>query len=218
MMLPMHSTLLLIVSLVAVAGPLRAAEPTAEQLAHEVIAQAGGEAQLLRIFRFREQVLITDQPQLPPAAGAPGNRTSIVEAGGGWWVGNKPRPPETAHVLVWGWSLRVLLDPDSRLERLADTVMGDIAVFGLRVTGSTKEPLDLWFDAATKRLVAIDYIDSRNFFSDWKTTADGRPYPAHVAGYRFADAQARTTKPQQWYQTDLLELTPLAELPAGLEL
>jgi hypothetical protein len=38
-----------------------------------------------------------------------------------------------------------------------------------------------------------------------------------VTGYRFADAAAGTLQAKQWYQTDILELKPLSELPAELK-
>ena len=104
-----------------------------------------------------------------------------------------------------------------KVEPLPEAKIGDVAVVGLRVSQSLAEPLDLWFDADKKQLVAIDYTDTRHLFSQWKTTAEGHKYPSHVAGYRFADPAARKTQDKQWYQTDILELTPLAELPAGLE-
>ena len=92
-----------------------------------------------------------------------------------------------------------------------------MAVVGLRVTESIAEPVDLWFDAEKKQLVAIDYTDTRHFFSEWKTTDAGHRYPSHVTGHRFADLAAKTTKDKQWYQTDILSLTPLDALPADLK-
>jgi hypothetical protein len=212
----LHSLLRIgLIAVVLIASQTFAAEPT-EALAEAVVAQAGGADKLLDIFRMREQIHVSKDPTPPPAADAPGNRTSIVDVGGDWWIGKKKRDQETAHVLCRAWSLRLLLEPASRLERLADVRFGDQAVVGLRVTGSVQQPLDLWFDAATNQLVAVDYLDSRHLFSDWRTTADGRPYPAHVTGRRFADAAAKTLRDQQWYQTDLLEVTPLSELPTEL--
>ena len=41
--------------------------------------------------------------------------------------------------------------------------------------------------------------------------------PPSVSGYRFADAAAKTIREKQWYQTDLLEVIPLKELPPGFE-
>ena len=90
-------------------------------------------------------------------------------------------------------------------------------VFGLRVTESITEPIDLFFDKETKRLTAIDYTDTRHVFSDWKKSAEGHHYPAHVAGFRFTDKASGTTQESQWYQTDILELTPLTELPSELK-
>ena len=95
--------------------------------------------------------------------------------------------------------------------------MADIPAFGLRVTESIKEPIDLFFDKESKRLVAIDYTDTRHLFSEWKKTIEGHQYPSHVVGFRFADRAAGNLQDKQWYQTDILELTPLMELPAELK-
>jgi hypothetical protein len=75
----------------------------------------------------------------------------------------------------------------------------------------------LFFDKESKRLTAIDYTDTRHVFSDWKETKEGYRYPAHVAGFRFADRKLRTVQEKQWYQTDILELVPLKELPSELK-
>ena len=90
-------------------------------------------------------------------------------------------------VLCWGWSLRILLDDKSKIEAIPDIVVGKQPAFGLRVTGSVKEPIDLFFDMESNRLTAIDYTDTRHVFSDWKKTNEGHRYPTHVAGFRFAD-------------------------------
>ncbi|TXT20047.1 MAG: hypothetical protein FD138_4287 [Planctomycetota bacterium] len=119
-------------------------------------------------------------------------------------------------VLCWAWSLRILLDPKSKVAKLDEVQVGDRPAFGLRVTEAVKEPIDLYFDKETQRLVAIDYTDTRHVFSEWKKTDAGHSYPSHVTGFRFADKTAKTLNEKQWYQTDILELTPLADVPAEL--
>ena len=88
---------------------------------------------------------------------------------------------------------------------------------GVQVTESIAEPITLHFDVQTKQLVAIDYTDTRHLFSEWKTTPEGQKYASHVAGFRFTGSDHSSVSDKQWYQTDILELTPLAELPAGLK-
>lgn len=182
----------------------------------QVVAAAGGEDKLLQIFRFRERVLITATPAAPVTENEKGNRTSVIELPSNWWLGKNKRAPETAHILTWAWSLRILTDPKSRVENIADTTIAGQSVIGLRVTESIKDPLELFFDSATQRLVCIDYLDSRHTFSEWKQTADGFHYPAHVVGHKFTNRMTKTLSDKQWYQTDILELTPLKELPAEL--
>ncbi|MBM4003973.1 MAG: hypothetical protein FJ295_11930 [Planctomycetes bacterium] len=197
--------------------PATAAESDAQERASKVIEAAGGESQLLDLFRFRERVLITDTPAPPVVKDEKENRTSVVRVGGDWWVGSDKRDKDKVRVLCWAWSLRILRDSKSILQTIPDIKVADQPAFGLRVTGSVKDPIDLYFDHETKRLAAIDYDDTRHIFSDWKKSEDGRHYPSHVAGFRFENRAAGTLKSRQWYQTDILELTLLKELPSELK-
>ena len=191
-------------------------EAATKKLVEQVVTTAGGEEKLLKLFRFRERVLITDTPAAPVAVDTKENRTSVVQVSGNWWVGNNKRDKDKVRVLCWAWSLRILLDPKSKITEIAETTIADKPAFGLRVSEAIKEPIDLWFDNESKRLIAIDYTDTRHLFSEWKKTTAGHEYPSHVAGYRFANRADGTLNKKQWYQTDILELTPLAELPAEL--
>lgn len=170
----------------------------------------------MKLFRFSERVLIT-ATVTPLQPDDKSNRTSVVEVGNRWWVGTAPRDKDKVRVLCWAWSLRILLDPKSKVGRLDDAMIGDKPAFALRVTEAVKEPIDLYFDKKDQRLLAIEYTDTQHVFSEWKKTAEGQAYPSHVAGFRFADPAARKLNEKQWYQTDIIELTPLAELPAELK-
>ena len=183
----------------------------------QVVKAVGGEEKLLDVFRFNERVVITSTPTPVVPGETSANRTSVVRAGGGWWIGTNKRNKDKVRVLCWAWSLRILLDDKSKIEAIPDIVVDEKPAFGLRVTGSVKEPIDLFFDKETKRLSAIDYTDTRHVFSDWKKTKEGHLYPAHVAGFRFADRKLHTVQEKQWYQTDILELVPLKELPSELK-
>lgn len=194
-----------------------AAEMDSQELVKQVVKTAGGEEKLLNLFRFRERILITETPAAPVVKDEKGNRTSVVQVSGDWWIGKAKRDKDKVRVLCWAWSLRILLDPRSRIETVPEIMVADNAAFGLRVTESVKEPIYLFFDRETKRLVAIDYTDTRHVFSEWRKTEEGHEYPSHVAGFRFADRKAGTLKGKQWYQTDILELTPLKELPVELK-
>ncbi len=207
------------VAVLVVGGRANADKPAApvKKLVEEVVATAGGEDKLLTVFRFRERVLITATPAEPVKKDEKGNRTSVVVVGGDWWIGTAKRDKDKVRVLCWAWSLRILLDPKSKIEPIPDTVVGETPTFGLRVSESVKAPVDLHFDKKTKRLVAIDETDTRHRFSEWKETKEGHKYPSHVAGHRFTDRAAGKLQEKQWYQTDILELTPLKELPAELK-
>ncbi|MDP6719213.1 MAG: hypothetical protein QGF59_11215 [Pirellulaceae bacterium] len=214
---------LVIIALFAapLASPLHAladeTDTPVDELVDQAIMAVGGEEKLLDVFRFRERVLITSTPAPPVAGDEKGNRASVVKAGGGWWIGTNKRNKDKVRVLCWAWTLRILLDDKSKIEAIPDNVVDKKPAFGLRVTGSVKEPIDLFFDRESKRLTAIDYTDTRHVFSDWKKTKEGHLYPAHVAGFRFVDRKLRTVQEKQWYQTDILELVPLKELPSELK-
>lgn len=203
-------------ALLLLAPALPAAETDSGKRVAEVVAAVGGEEHLLKQFRFSERVLITATPAAPVAPDEKPNRTSVVDVGGHVWIGTTPRNKDKVRVLIWAWSLRVLLDPKSKVEVIEDTTISDKPAFGLRVTESVKEPIDLYFDKETRRLVAIDYSDTRHLFSEWKKTDAGQAYPSHVVGFRFTDRATRKLAEKQWYQTDILALTSLTTLPAEL--
>lgn len=194
-----------------------AAEGDVKKLVEQVVASAGGEEKLLKVFKFRERVLITSTPAAPVTADEKGNRTSVVQVAGEWWLGTTKRGKDKVRVLAWAWTLQILLDPKSKIEAIEDSTINGKSVLGLRVTESIKEPIELYFDKDQKQLIAIDYTDTRHIFSDWKKTEGGFSYPTHAAGYRFTNKATRTTSDKQWYQTDILELTPLPDVPAELK-
>lgn len=193
------------------------AEDPAKERVEQVITAAGGEEKLLKLFRFRERILITATPAAAVTPEEKGNRTSVVQVGGDVWLGTTKRGKDKVRVLMYGWSLRVLLDPKSKIEALPESTVAGTVVTGLRVTESVAEPITLYFDTENHQLIAIDYTDTRHVFTDWKTTSEGHHYAAHVVGYKFTDRDKGTVSDTQWYQTDILELTPLAELPAELK-
>ena len=200
-----------------VAPHLSADDTDTKELVEQVVKTAGGEEKLLKLFRFRERILISAAPAAPVTPDEPGNRTSVVQVSGDWWLGKDKRGKDKVRVLCWAWSLRLLLEPTSKVTTLAATTVADKPAFGLRVSASIEEPIDLLFDKETQRLVAIDYTDTRHIFSEWKTTEAGHHYPSHVVGFRFTNRAAGVLSETQWYQTDILELTPLADLPPELK-
>lgn len=208
--------LTMVAASVVLASGVASADETPRERANAAIAAAGGEEKLLKLFRMTERILIVDKPAAPVAPNERPNRTSIIETGGGWWLAGKPRNKEKVRVLCYAWSLRILLDPQAELSLLDGQDAGQ-PVRGLRVRGVVAEPVDLWFDPTTLRLVAIDYIDSRHRFSEWKQTPGGLNYPGHVTGHRFVNREKGTTRDEQWYQTDLLEITPLESLPPEVQ-
>ncbi len=191
-------------------GSTTAAEPAPEMLVKQVIAAAGGEQQLLKLFRTRETVNVSSDPEKKVPA-----RVSVYEPPKYWWTGKNERvkdenkPEEPATFLVWGWTLGVLTDPASKLEVIPDVVESDKPAVGLRVSGTVTPAMDMYFDKAESRLVRIDWRSDIHRFSDWKEQG-GVKYPAKCAGYKKASG-----KP--WYFSEIIELEILKELPEGLK-
>lgn len=191
-------------------GSALSAEPSTESLVKQVITAAGGEDQLLRLFRTRETVNVSADPEKKVNA-----RVSVYEPPKYWWTGKNERvkdemkPDEPAIFLVWAWTLGVLTDPATKLELIPDVVESDKPAFGLRVSGTVTPAMDLYFDKAESRLVRIDWRSDIHRFSDWKEH-DGVKFPAKCAGYKKA-----TGKP--WYFSEIIELERLRELPDGLK-
>jgi hypothetical protein len=175
-----------------------------------VITAAGGEDRLLRLFRTRETVNVSADPDKKVAA-----RVSVYEPPRYWWTGKHERvkdeqkPDEPATYLVWAWTLGILTDPNTKLEVLPSILESDQPAFGLRVSGTVTPAMEVYFDEAESRLVRIDWRSDIHRFSDWKEH-DGVKYPAKCAGYKKA-----TGKP--WYFSEILELERLQDLPAGLQ-
>jgi len=187
-----------------------AAEPDPQALVKQIVTAAGGEDKLLKLFRTRETVNVSSDPEKKAA-----ERASVYEPPKYWWTGKNERvkdeqkPQEPATFLVWAWTLGVLTDPASKLEAIPDVVESDKPAVGLRVSGTVTPAMDLYFDKAASRLVRIDWRGDIHRFSDWKEH-DGVKYPAKCVGYKKA-----TGKP--WYFSEIIELERLKELPDGLK-
>ena len=201
---------------VSLTPPGLSADEAGDAAVKKVIEAVGGEEKLLKLFQFRERVVISSMPPAPLKPEEKGNRTSVVEVGGDWWIGAAKRDKDKVRVLAWAWSLRILLAPESQVTRIGEITVSGKPAYGLRVAGSVKDPVDLYFEAENHRMVAFDYQDSRHFVSEWKATAEGHPYASRTIGYRFSNREKRTLSEKPWYQTDILEPTVLKELPVSM--
>ena len=105
----------LIVGLMVSAVPAVADETDVTERVKSVVKAAGGEEKLLKLFRFRERVIIGDTPPPVVTENEPGNRTSVVEIPDHWWIGSVKRDKDKVRVLVWAWTLRILSDPKSKV-------------------------------------------------------------------------------------------------------
>jgi len=185
-------------------------DPDTGIIIKKVFDAVGGEGKLLRLFRTRETVNVSSDPEKKVA-----ERVSVYEPPKYWWTGKNERvkdeakPDEPATFLVWAWTLGILTDPASKLELIPDIVESNKAAIGLRVSGSVTPPMDIYFDKAESRLVRIDWRSDIHRFSDWKEF-DGVKYPAKCIGFK-----RNTEKP--WYFSEIVELERLNDLPGELK-
>jgi hypothetical protein len=191
-------------------GAAIAAEPDPMVIVKQVVDAVGGQDKLLRLFKTRETVNASSDPekQVP-------ERVSVYEPPKYWWTGknervkNEAMPDEPATFLVWAWTLGILTDPASKLEVIPDVVESNKPAFGLRVSNTVTPPMDLYFDKAESRIVRIDWRSDIHRFSDWKEL-DGVKYPAKCVGFKKS-----TGNP--WYFSEIIELERLQDLPEGLK-
>jgi hypothetical protein len=187
--------------------PAAAADPDPQGIVKQVVVVAGGEEKLLKLFRIRERLNVSPDPEKK------GNeRVSVLEPPNYWWQGKQERvkdQKEPAIFLVWAWTLGALTDPKSKVEVIPEITEADRLTVGLRVSGTITPPMDLYFDKGESRLIRIDWRNDIHRFSDWKDH-DGVKYPSKCVGYK-----KNTGKP--WYFTEILELERLKELPEGLK-
>jgi hypothetical protein len=180
----------------------------AKPLIARAVAAAGGEAKLLRWFTFKDRVLLGDKD-----TGFGAKRESVMDAPRHWWLktqaGYSERKGEPATFLVWAWTLRALTDPASTLDVVPDVKDGETELWGLRVSGGVTPPMELYFTKQTDLLARVDWRSDIHRFSEWKTLPSGVKYPARVVGHKKADNRI-------WYFSDVLEVTPLPELPEKL--
>ncbi len=170
----------------------------------KVVAAAGGKDKLLALFRIKEMLVLNPDGKRP---GSP--RTSVLESPNHWWMGKKDRvkdEKEPAIFLVYAWTLRALTDPAAKLKALPDLTDENTPCFGLQVSGAVEPPMDLYFSQADSQLVRIDWRSDIHRFSEWKDH-DGAKYPSRTIGIKKQSGKA-------WYQSDIVELERLAEVPA----
>lgn len=171
-------------------------------LVDSAVKAAGGKEKLLTTFRIKERLALGADLE---AKGF--ERASVLQPPGSWYVGKKNRvteEKEPAVMLAWAWTLRAFLDPASKLEALPP---GE-GLLGVRIRGSIDPPMDAWFDAKERRLSAIVWRKDRHVFSECKEQ-DGLGYPSRVVGHK-PDGKV-------WYNTRILELARLEDLPPDLK-
>lgn len=205
----MNNTLKVLTALIVVSAPLQGQPPADQEprlVVNKVVKAAGGEEKLLRVFRLKERLNVSPDPEKK------GNeRVSFLEPPKYWWVGKRERvqdEKEPATFLVWGWTLGAFVDPKSKVEIIPEIAENEKPALGLRVSETISPAMDFYFDKQDLRLVRIDWRNDIHRFSDWKEH-DGAKFAAKCVGYK-----KNTGKP--WYYTEILEIERLKQLPAEL--
>ena len=197
----------LLTTLIMFLGTIKAddsAGASEKQLVAKVIAAAGGEEALLKLFRMEERYN-SGKERVSPGT----SRVSVVEPPTSWWIGSKERGTEPAKITTWAWTLGVLNDPKSKLELLPELTDGEKPLTGLRVTESVDPAIDMYFDKSTYELVRVDWRNDIYRFSEWKDF-DGTRYPAKCAMFR-------RNSGEPWFFHEIVAIERLKELPDGLK-
>ena len=197
----------LLTTLIMFLGTIKAddsAGASEKQLVAKVIAAAGGEEALLKLFRMEERYN-SGKERVSPGT----SRVSVVEPPTSWWIGTKERGTEPAKITTWAWTLGVLNDPKSKLELLPELTDGEKPLTGLRVTESVDPAIDMYFDKSTYELVRVDWRNDIYRFSEWKDF-DGTRYPAKCAMFR-------RNSGEPWFFHEIFAIERLKELPDGLK-
>ena len=175
-----------------------------KELVGKVIAAAGGEDKLLKLFRM-EELYNAGKERVSPST----SRVSVVEPPNSWWIGTSERGQEPAKITAWAWTLGVLIDPKSKIELIPDVTDNEKELVGLRVTVSLDPAIDMYFDKTTHELVRVDWRNDIYRFSEWKEY-DGTKYPSKCAMFR-RDSGA------PWFFHEIVTIERLKELPEGLK-
>lgn len=189
--------------------PTGTVSPAARPLIQKAIQAAGGTTNLLGYFTFKDNVRLGETDK-----GFGAKRESVMDAPRHWWLkapgGYSKREDEPATFLVWAWTLGALTSPASTIEIVPDVSDGDMELWGLRVSGSVKPAIELYFSKTNDLLARIDWRSDIHRFSAWTTLPTGTKYPARVVGYKKSTGKT-------WYYDDVSEVTPLKELPEKLQ-
>ena len=199
----------LTVSLIVLASniPSAADDSTAspeKELVSKVIAAAGGEDKLLKLFRMEERYNGGKERVSPGTY-----RVSVVAPPNSWWIGTSERGQEPAKITAWAWTLGVLNDPKSKIELIPDVTDNEKELAGLRVTVSVDPALEMYFDKTTHELVRVDWRNDIYRFSEWKEY-DGTKYPSMCAMFR-------RNSGEPWFFHEIVTIERLKELPEGLK-
>lgn len=176
-------------------------------LVENAIMAVGGKDKLLKIYRLKETFHFGETPE--PAAGKKRSlRDSILSQPDHWWINKKERGPDPAKDDARAWSLDLLVDEKSRFEVIPEIVDEGRKCVGLRITGSVKPAMSLYFDRETMLLRRLDWRNDFYRFSEWKEH-DGLRYASRTIIFK-----VKTGKP--WFFHDITELQRLDKLPEGL--
>lgn len=198
---------LYLVVILTLAASVQAQTGDPRPLIEKALTAVGGEARLLKMFRFKEIFHFGSTPE--PAEGKKrSTRESVFSQPDRWWLGKKERGEEPAKDDVRAWSLALLVDETSKFELMPDLTDEGKTCAGLRVSGSVTPAMDLYFDQATGLLHRLDWRGDFYRFSDWKEH-DGLKYASRTILFKKKDG-----KP--WFFHEITELERLAELPEGL--
>jgi len=173
-----------------------------KQLVQSVNAAAGGREKLLTTFKMVERYNAGAE-KAPPTKSQ--SRNSILQPPKIWTVEGNERGAEPAKFVVWAWTLGLLNDPATQLQKIPGVQESGATTQAVRASGTVTPAMDLHFDSQTFRLIRIDWRDDIYRFSEWREI-DGTGFPSQTAIWKkMAD------KP--WFFHEVLSVERLTSLP-----
>jgi hypothetical protein len=152
-------------------------ESTVQDLAKAAVEAAGGLEKIPQHFAWKEEYFIGGSDKPRPRTAVLHTPTQWFQNGTNIAEGNQDRTEKT--YLVWVWSLRPLLESDSKLTPLPDIQVDGKPASGLKLSREKRPDISLYFFKDTHTLARLDWRAYQVFFSAF-TEKDGFKYPSQA--------------------------------------
>lgn len=152
-------------------------ESDVQELAKAAVQAAGGLDKIPQHIAWKEEFFFGESEKAHRRVAVLHTPNQWLQNGKDIAEGNQDRTEKT--YLVWVWSLRPLLEADSKLTPLPDIQVDGKPAAGLKLSRETRPDISLYFFKDTHTLARIDWRKYHVFFSAF-TEKDGFKYPSQA--------------------------------------